>query len=280
MSYYRDKLISASCTGRFERLKKYFDGICIEDLFLFDDDDFIDAAESTDKLLMKVFVKEQNFYDPPRFDLACPDTWPSEEAVFEKSHGVLNLTKNLVLTSFSADAAVCMPSWYETLKSSVNVNGLHLFVADNGFHDGHLMHLKQFIMSLCGKYGNLHTLDLSWNRFHGVGRGIDAKLFDTEFLDLLQSMPADGYVDITYNPMAVLDKKPFLNSLFTLHMTDAMKLIWVPEHLLGTSQWIQLIADSQLTPETISRVRAAHKGYYERRKKLKGTCKIQYMFLK
>lgn len=265
------------CVDRFARLQKYFVGINVEDLPSLDEEDLFEAAEPADKILMRLFLRENNlFYDSKpvlsipakRYDLSSTaSTWPPIEEAFDERKRVVNFEKKLVAASFSAKQALGRPPSYYPIERLADLTLFSL--ADNGFHDGHLMNIVEFLKVVFPGLGRnnfyrLEMLDLSYNRFHGMGLGIDAKDFDAIFTQLLKNMPPNGFVDVTFNPMASVDKKGFFHTLYKEEPTHAMKLVWIPEAHLGISAWATFIPDAAKVEE----VREAHARYYKRRKDL------------
>lgn len=231
----------------------------------------------------------------------APDTlhcWPTLDECFDKSARAFSLADKITPRCLERGRwRDAMPKEFTTCLCGVQLDFFSL--AQTGIHDAHLPGLVEFLHKvLPGCYDekdatspttasqtpesvilNTRIVDLSNNRLHGVGLGVPMDMFDLWIVQLLQRIPPDGFLDVTFNPMCSVDKKSFFAHLFITVPTLALKLIWIPLNGLFSMLWHVLVPRRLLSDgDLASRILSQHQVYYEQIKALKGAS-IQNIFM-
>lgn len=287
MACLSDEPLSALCQGRFEVLKPYLALIFQADVPLLEEEDLVSAVEPEHRMLMKIFLRRHRMgadTEPAsvrvahkRYDIEATGTWPPLEEVANLELCTLNLRKKISASSVTAVLPLSYPESYTPLFKGCGEQNkrLALFsLADNGIHDGHLRNIIDFLHTIFPLAKDDHIcplqiLDLSWNRLHGLGFGMPKRDFDETLQVLLRYMPYDGFVDITFNPLATSDKMALYHHLYEHEPALAQKLIWIPDSHLALTAWYVFIPDGPNKQSMVQTTRDAHTRYYSLCKQVK-----------
>jgi len=251
-----DTPIANFCTGKFEPLSKYLEGITSTDFALLNEDDLVDLVDSKHRILMKLFVRklQSRLYQNASDDPFSSDTSPSkipQEKVLVTPKGVLDLSKEVASISVKLANTPYIPldslsSLYHKERGAIKV----LNLSACNLVDQDLPTIAHFVSTL----PNCEIVNLSNNHFHGIGEGKIKARTDKALFSLLDEKPLQ-YLDITINPLASVDRRDLFEKLKSTHL---QKLIWIPFSWLDGRGWRTLIEPTQqnLVLET-------HRTYYK-----------------
>ena len=221
-------MTSSYFTGeKFQVLSSYFADLTVEDLQLFDDDDFIDSVEPKHRGLMKVWLKTR-------------DTMQAERPLeIRHKEGKISLQHQVAGRDFAHLCPERTPIWH--LKDLI-VDPAEVYVVDIGecaLRDNDLEDVCLLVLSL----PSLKVLHLNGNRLH-------------KDVDAIREIAQRVLVDIRFNPMASIDNKSFFES----YDYDSESLIWLSYDTLKSPNkaWIGLVG----TPERASAIEEIHLDFY------------------
>jgi hypothetical protein len=227
---------------KFSFLKKHFQGVILEDVMGWSEEEFLDVCHPHRGAGKK-------FYS-----LLLQSPWRPTSP----SASVLNLSRCAVSTLFGSIAGKggrlpTIEVKLETLDDAAAQAATQLDFSCNELFDVDLPIILKFVMKL-EQSGNdvQRVVDLSSNRFHGYDES--ETFFQT--LDELLQCKSVQYVVVTRNPCASTDSLPYLKEI---HKKDfrLQKLIWIPEMWLCGETWKGMVHE-----EAVADVKATHERYY------------------
>lgn len=247
------------CKGRFYRLAKYFEGVTEADLDLLTDDDFINAATSTDKLFMRLFLDEKEIFGrrepvvnrdfPIIYDLSPEGVWPKIKDVYDEKTKVLNFDSKIAKASW-----VCIPKIPDEYRG-LEIKNISL--KNNNIYDNRLGNLVGFLRDFAAEFKPM-IIDISCNQIGSIGFRHTPKKEVLQFvLEILDLIPEGGILNITWNPLCCMDLKDFFIDLYKNRLSDALKLVWIPPSIINTTTWKSFIPEEGST-ELMKKIREVH----------------------
>jgi len=230
--------------NRFAPLAKYFQGMELNDLAWFTQDDLYRHIPDDDKLLMHVFIS--------RFLLSyinLPDPF-AVPGLFKFENGHLDLSKKVRNISYLEWESGCLS--VDKLKTVFTATlpleeVTSVDLSENILSKEDMHHIFDLISAL----PNCHTVDLSRNSIAYLEEEIDNDVKKILELDHVR------YVIISSNRLASLEGAVFLRSL---NDKSLCKLIFIAQQWLECGRWKYIIKDE--TKQKI--VYETHLQYFER----------------
>lgn len=214
---------------RYLSLKKYFNGINVEDLKLFTADDILDICSKKDKMLMKVFVQNHLIQY-----LSCKE---------KKYYGYISGTTYIYKDEFER--------LYDRLSRERNLK--HLYVlncSNNKMEDGEIL----FVSNSLSLIPYCHTINLSNNNLNGTE--YDNNIVDTTLAELLSYYQIQ-WIIITGNVISTTKRKDlYVEKMGLAHLK---KLIFLTKEQLQSPTWREIV---NYDTDKCKIIEHAHSSYY------------------
>jgi hypothetical protein len=226
--------------GRFVHLQRYFKGLTLDDLPALSPEDLVDAADSQDKLLMRVFAKHLGSR-LGQLDPFVPPTMPfAQPKKKETTRKTLELANGQVLSHAFKSLRVVGKTPMDEVATKFEQQMKEVEIVDlsaNNLLDDDL----PIVVALVERCPRIQEIDLSNNRFHGYSKDTQP-IVDKAIQALLSRSPPTS-VNISGNPLATIDRKDLFASFSS---TELSRLIWIPEPWLKGSGWNNMIPKEEL----------------------------------
>jgi hypothetical protein len=235
-----NKCLIEFCTeARFLPLKEYLNGVLVEDLVNFWDEDILETVDKKDRLLMKIFlrstreqIESQITAQGVVLDGCVLDAHSRVcTSVFGSSLEPVNrVPVQQLLLSLPSEA-----SFFPTVEV-LDLSGNDLLTED-------LIHIDEIVSAL----PNLKQIDLSYNRMANS---------TPDALEPLKRWLGQKQIKVHVLFNNFIDSQEFINSLQQLEL---MNLLWIPPNWLEGRGWTAKFASS----ERIQWVYTSHRHWYD-----------------
>jgi len=224
-------------TGRFEKLKDYFDGVRYVDLKeTISPVDLFNAAKPEHKLLMKIYSEQvlQEYFSDPFASKAVTVVEVPKYDNFEIQDEKLDLRSKVISSEFTEFPSLSSRPTLDVALNRVLAGKKHARVVDlscNQLLDCDMICVVNFVEEL-----KCSELNISFNRFHGLYNKDKHKVAEC----LLKILRKDWVkiLNIVGNPFASIDQKGFFDSLTD---EDFQKFVWIPKPWLAGTGWKQVV---------------------------------------
>lgn len=219
-----------------------------------DPNDLIRDVETTDRMLMRIFIRK---YLLPLRQRPRELLEPTQELFTTSEEGVTVVAVGKMIASDSANVPTlrititklhAMIIEYNSPVRLINISMNNLISTDMRYAAAMVEDLND--KKLIAPSGLI--LDLSLNKIHGIkgGEEVEDAIAKITSCDMVQ------YLDLRINPLISVDKRNFFQKL-TSESPIGRKLIWVNEVHLPTHSWRSMVSES-----VIKVVLDIHKEYF------------------
>ena len=240
---------------KFEKLQVYFQDLTLADLGETEDpDDLIRDVETTDRMLMRIFIRK---YLMPLRKRPRELLEPTQELFTTLEEGVTVFAAGMMIASDFASVSSqrititklhAMIIEYNSPVRFINISKNNLISTDMRYVAAMVEDLND--KKLIAASGLI--VDLSLNKIQGIKgcEEVEDAITKITSCDMVQ------YLDLRINPCVSVDKRNFFQKL-TSDSPTARKLIWVNEVHLPTYNWRSMVSES-----VIKVVLDIHKEYF------------------
>jgi hypothetical protein len=250
------KNLSRYCTGDYNVLAPYLNGINIDLIEFEDEQDMIKRLPESYQLLGKQFfrsvVDRINIVRNPHYEPEITRQITHEDITDSISNDspILDYSRRKVISSkfqsFRGNSIDVLANACKTTPKNNSVRTLKL--TDCGLVDEDM----DYVLQISDAFPKCRDIDLSSNRFHGFSE----PLKDEVDLKLKELLDRGIRVNLTINAIASVDRLDLFESLTDKQLR---KLIWILENHLKGPGWKILISDK----ERQAIVNVAHQNYYD-----------------
>lgn len=240
MANDKDASVRAALGADFACLAEYFGAFKVSDILSLSDDELADAARPEHKIAMRLFCRR--ILQPLRE--AGPDPYRDRSTrPREPLQGSMLVLRGRVVTASLKSlrpnllALDSLTAEWRVMDEAKRRQVRWIDVSENFLVDSDLPLLAVFI----SLFPQREVVDASSSRFYGkdsAGKPLDG--FEGA-IEMILDCPTMGFLDITSNPLASVDRKDLFVKWAHEKPNLLLKLIWIPKVWLKGGAWKVLV---------------------------------------